>query len=256
MKNNTRKEKDVLGELEIPDNVYWGINTQRAINNFQISGKTFPNSFIHSLALVKKACLLANMELKLIEQELGEKILETLDEIILEDKFLDQFPLDVFQSGSGTQTNMNMNEVVANITNEKLGRKMGEKEPVHPNDHVNRSQSSNDVIPTTMHLSTIHALQKILLPAIKNTILVLACKIDEFKDIIKVSRTHLQDSVPIPLSLEFEVYKKQLEISEKRIFDSFEELLTISLGGTAVGTGINAPTNFSELAIKHLSKIT
>ncbi|MCG3226021.1 MAG: class II fumarate hydratase [Candidatus Heimdallarchaeota archaeon] len=256
MKNNTRKEKDILGELEIPDDVYWGISTQRAINNFQISGKTFSYSFIHSLALVKKACLLANMELKLIEQELGEKILETLDDMILEDKFLDQFPLDVFQSGSGTQTNMNMNEVVSNITNEKLGRKKGGKEPVHPNDHVNRSQSSNDVIPTTMHLSTIHVLQKILLPVIRNTILVLTFKIDEFKDIIKVSRTHLQDAVPIPLSLEFEVYKKQLEISEKRIFDSFEELLNISLGGTAVGTGINAPKNFSELAIKHLSKIT
>ncbi|MHA2309418.1 MAG: lyase family protein, partial [Candidatus Heimdallarchaeaceae archaeon] len=186
----------------------------------------------------------------------GEKILETLDEMILEDKFLDQFPLDVFQSGSGTQTNMNMNEVVANVTNEKLGHKKGEKEPVHPNDHVNRSQSSNDVIPTTMHLSAIHVLQKNLLPAIKITVLVLSFKIDEFKDIIKVSRTHLQDAVPIPLSMEFEVYKKQLEISEKRIFDSFEELLTISLGGTAVGTGINAPKNFSELAIKHFSKIT
>ncbi|MHA1955148.1 MAG: lyase family protein, partial [Candidatus Heimdallarchaeaceae archaeon] len=180
MRNNTRKEKDILGELEIPDDVYWSINTQRAIDNFQVSGKTFPNSFIHSLALVKKACLLANMELKLIEKELGEKILETLDEMILEDKFLDQFPLDVFQSGSGTQTNMNMNEVVANVTNEKLGHKKGEKEPVHPNDHVNRSQSSNDVIPTTMHLSAIHVLQKNLLPAIKNTVLVLSFKIDEF----------------------------------------------------------------------------
>ncbi|NPD88675.1 MAG: hypothetical protein HGN29_08115 [Asgard group archaeon] len=135
MKNNTRKEKDILGGLEIPDDVYWGINTQRAINNFQISGKTFPYSFIHSLASVKKACLLANIELKLVEQKLGESMLETLDEIILENKFLDQFPLDMFQSGSGTQTNMNMNEVIANITNEKLGHKKGEKKPVHPNDH-------------------------------------------------------------------------------------------------------------------------
>ena len=256
MKNNTRKEKDVLGELEIPDEVYWGINTQRAINNFQISGKTFPHSFIHSLAFVKKACLLANLELELINQKLGESILEVLDEMILEEKFFDQFPLDIFQSGSGTQTNMNMNEVVANLTNERLGYEKGKKEPVHPNDHVNKSQSSNDVIPTTMQLSTIHVLQKDLLPSIKNMILNLNFKIDEFKDIIKVSRTHLQDAVPIPLSLEFEVYKKQLETTVKRITDSFDELYQIPLGGTAVGTGINAPKDFPELAVKHLSIIT
>jgi len=256
MKNNTRKEKDVLGELEIPDDVYWSINTQRAIENFQISGKSFPQSFIHSLALVKKSCLLTNLELKLIDQQLGKTILEVLDDIILENKYLDQFPLDIFQSGSGTQTNMNMNEVVANVANERLGFRKGEKKPAHPNDHVNMSQSSNDVIPTTMHLSTIHTLQKDLLPAIKNFILNLSLKIDEFKDIVKVSRTHLQDAVPIPLSLEFEVYKKQLEIAEVRINGAFEELFYIPLGGTAVGTGINAPTNFSKRVVENLSKIT
>ncbi|MFW9948425.1 MAG: lyase family protein, partial [Candidatus Odinarchaeota archaeon] len=204
-----RIEKDVLGEIELPNNVLWGINTQRAIKNFKISGKTFPDIFIISLAQVKKACLLANLDLRLINNEIGEAILKGANEILEKNKHLDQFPIDVFQTGSGTQTNMNMNEVLANRANQILGYPMGQKEPVHPNDHVNKGQSSNDVIPTTMHISALHMINETLFPSLDRLKESLSRKIEEFKDFIKVGRTHLQDAVPIPLSLEFEVYKKQ-----------------------------------------------
>ena len=147
MRRKTRTEKDVLGELEVPAHAYWGINTERAIRNFKISGRTFPKVFLIALARVKKACLLANMETDTIEDSLGKAILQAVDEILEDGKFLTQFPIDVFQTGSGTQTNMNMNEVLANRANEILGHPLGQKSPVHPNDHVNKGQSSNDVIP-------------------------------------------------------------------------------------------------------------
>ncbi|GAH41012.1 unnamed protein product, partial [marine sediment metagenome] len=158
---NYRIEKDVLGEVKVPNDVYWGINTQRAIQNFQISGKRFPNIFIMSLAQLKKACLVANMELGLIDKEIGAAILQAVNEILKEEKHLDQFPIDIYQTGSGTQTNMNMNEVLANRASQILGSPMGKKHPVHPNDHVNKSQSSNDVIPSTMHISTVQMIQKL-----------------------------------------------------------------------------------------------
>jgi len=255
MNDKSRIEKDILGEIEIPSDVYWGINTQRALENFQISGKTFPSSFILALTQVKKACLLANMELGLIDEKLGKTILSVVDEII-EGKLLDQFPIDVFQTGSGTQTNMNMNEVIANRANEILGHPLGQKHPIHPNDHVNKGQSSNDVIPTAMHLSALALLQNFLLPSIQELIIILENKIIEFKDIIKVGRTHLQDAVPIPLSLEFEVYKKQFINSVNRLVDACIELSILPLGGTAIGTGINTHKDFSGLAIKHLSEIS
>ncbi|MFW9783125.1 MAG: class II fumarate hydratase [Candidatus Heimdallarchaeota archaeon] len=251
-----RIEKDVLGEIQVPANVYWGINTQRAIQNFQISGKNLPSTFILSLANVKKACLMANLELKLIDQQKADAILKSLDEILNEKKYLDQFPIDVFQTGSGTQTNMNMNEVVANRANEILGHPLGKKSPVHPNDDVNKCQSSNDVIPSAMHLSTIHLIREKLIPSLKNLKNNLDLKIKQFKDIIKVGRTHLQDAVPIPLSLEFEVYRKQIEISLQRVNNILEELLFIPIGGTVIGTGLNSHDKFSDLAVQHLSKIT
>ena len=211
---NFRIEKDVLGEIKVPNDAYWGVNTQRAIENFQISGKVFPKIFITSLAQLKKSCLLANIELELIEKNHGNAILKAVDEILDEGKYLDQFPIDFFQTGSGTQTNMNMNEVLANRANQILGFPMGNKHPIHPNDHVNKGQSSNDVIPTTMHIATLHMIQK-LIPTLERLIKHLDIKILEFKDIVKVGRTHLQDAVPIPLSLEFEVYRKHLiEISD------------------------------------------
>ena len=250
-----RKEKDVLGELEVPSDVYWGINTQRAIQTFQISGKKFPTIFIKSLAQLKKACLLANMELNLINKEHGNAILQAINEILEEEKHLDQFPIDIFQTGSGTQTNMNMNEVLANRASQILGFPMGKKHPIHPNDHVNKSQSSNDIIPSTMHVSIIHMVSK-LIPELKRLIEVLSKKVEEFKEIVKVGRTHLQDAVPIPLSLEFKVYKKQIEVNIVRLSRVIEELYYIPMGGTALGTGLNAHKDFARLTISQLSTIT
>jgi len=250
-----RVEKDVLGELEVPTDAYWGINTQRAIKNFQISGKKFPEIFIRSLAQLKKACLLANMELGLIDKNNGNAIDDALNEILEENKHIDQFPIDIFQTGSGTQTNMNMNEVLANRANEILGFPMGRKHPIHPNDHVNKGQSSNDVIPSTMHVSALHMIQK-LLPTLERLVESLETKIKEFKDIVKVGRTHLQDAVPIPLSLEFEVYKKQIETNIERLRSACNELYYIPIGGTALGTGLNAHEDFAKLTIAHLSNIT
>ena len=250
-----RIEKDVLGEIEVPSNVYWGVNTQRAIKNFQISGVKFPTIFITSLAELKKACLLANMDLDLLEKEKGDAILKAINEILEESKYIDQFPIDIFQTGSGTQTNMNMNEVLANRANQILGFPMGKKQPIHPNDHVNKSQSSNDVIPSTMHISALHMIQK-LFPTLERLVESLETKIKEFKDIVKVGRTHLQDAVPIPLSLEFEVYKKQIETNIERLRSACNELYYIPIGGTALGTGLNAHEDFAKLTIAHLSKIT
>lgn len=253
MRKQTRTEKDVLGELEVPAEVYWGINTQRAIKNFQISGKRFPKVFIQSLAEVKKACLLANLELDLIDKAKGDALLQSMNEIIDEDKLLNQFPIDVFQTGSGTQTNMNMNEVLANRANEILGSPMGKKEPVHPNDHVNKGQSTNDVFPAAMHLSILSLLTDKLRPSIEKLKESLERKIKQFDGIVKVGRTHLQDAVPIPLSLEFEVYKRQLEVNTNRLGNVFKELEFISLGGTAVGTGIGAHKDFGKRAVHYLS---
>lgn len=256
MNNDTRVEKDVLGELEIPKNVYWGINTQRAVENFKISNKLFPPIFIKSLTQVKKACLLANLELNLIDDEIGRALQQAINEILEENKFLDQFPIDVFQTGSGTQTNMNVNEVLANRANEILGFPLGNKYPVHPNDHVNKGQSSNDVIPTTMHLSVLYILEQRLFPTISRLKNELENKIKEFDDIIKVGRTHLQDAVPIPLSLEFEVYLQQVKINEQRLKKAFEELCIIPIGGTALGTGINTHKDFADLTASKLSEIS
>lgn len=251
-----RIEKDVMGEVRVPAGVYWGVNTQRAIENFQISGRKFPVVFITSLAKIKKACLLANMELGVIDKEKGDAILRAAGELLEEGRFLDQFPVDVYQTGSGTQTNMNMNEVLANRANEILGFPLGGKHPVHPNDHVNSGQSSNDVIPAAMHVAALHLAGERLLPALEKLRKTLDDKIEQFKGIVKVGRTHLQDAVPIPLSLEFQVYRRQVAKGMVRIKAAMDELRELPLGGTAVGTGINAPKNFGTSAVKKLSDIT
>jgi fumarate hydratase class II len=250
-----RIEKDILGELEVPIDAYWGINTQRALKNFQISSKKFPEIFIRSLAQLKKACLLANIELGLIEINYGNALDNALNEILEENMYLDQFPIDVYQTGSGTQTNMNMNEVLANRGNEILGFPMGKKHPIHPNDHVNKGQSSNDVIPSTMHVSALHMVRR-LLPTLERLVESLEAKINEYEGIVKVGRTHLQDAVPIPLSLEFEVYKKQIETNIERLQSACNELYYIPIGGTALGTGLNAHEDFAKLTVNQLSKIT
>ncbi|UCH05305.1 MAG: class II fumarate hydratase [Candidatus Thorarchaeota archaeon] len=253
---NSRKEKDAFGEMEVPADAYWGISTQRAVRNFKISGRQMPKQFILALATVKKACLLANLDLGTIESELANAISKSVDEILLEKKMLDQFPVDIFQTGSGTQSNMNMNEVLANRANEVLGHPRGTKSPVHPNDHVNLSQSSNDVIPTAMHIAALAASTSDMVPSLKKLIQSLANKIAEFADVIKVGRTHLEDAVPIPLSMELEVYRLQMANNLRDLEAVHEELVIVPIGGTAVGTGLNAPEGFAEKAVEHLSRLT
>jgi len=251
----TRTEKDVLGELDVSTDAYWGINTQRAIENFQISGLRFSQRFILSLAKVKKACVLSNIESADLDEDLGTVVLQAVNEMLDEKRFLDQFPIDVFQTGSGTQTNMNMNEVLANRANEILGHPKGMKSPVHPNDHINKGQSSNDIIPTAMHLAALEAISADLLPSIETLICALERKIEQFKDIVKVGRTHLQDAVPIPLSTEFEVYRRQFSEVGKALHSTLDELAMVPVGGTVLGTGLNAPKGFAERVATHLSDI-
>ncbi|MDH4212533.1 MAG: class II fumarate hydratase [Candidatus Thorarchaeota archaeon] len=252
----TRREKDSIGELDVPLDVYWGINTQRAILNFKISGRQFPHEFIIALAQVKRACLTANIASKKIDKKIGVAIGKAIDEILKEGKLLDQFPIDIFQTGSGTQTNSNMNEVLSNRANEILGQPKGYKSPVHPNDTVNASQSSNDVIPTAMYIAVLNTIRDSLLSPLKHLRRALEEKINEFEGIVKVGRTHLQDAVPIGLSTEFAVYKKQVETFIAKDLSSVIETLSIlPIGGTALGTGLNAPDGFAEKAVKELSKI-
>ena len=246
----------MLGELEVPKNAYWGINTQRAIHNFRISGERFPESFLLALGTVKKACVKANLDSGQVDDEKGKAILQAIDELLQDKRLLDQFPLDIFQTGSGTQINMNMNEVLSNRANEILGYPRGTKFPVHPNDHVNKSQSSNDVIPTAMNLSILQLLKSKLFPALNLLERNLVRKINDFRDIIKVGRTHLQDAVPIRLSSEFEVYLRQIQLSRTRLRNVRAELCAVPIGGTAVGTGLGADRNFGKLAVAHLGKIS
>ncbi|MHA3963854.1 MAG: class II fumarate hydratase [Candidatus Thorarchaeota archaeon SMTZ1-45] len=252
----TRREKDSIGELDVPADAYWGINTQRALMNFKISGRSFSSEFIHSLAQVKKACLLANRTAGLIPDDFATALETAIDEVI-QGKFDDQFPIDIFQTGSGTQTNMNMNEVLSNRANEILGHPRGSKSPVHPNNTVNMSQSSNDVIPTAMHVSTLIAIRDNLLPSLSRLRMALDEKIKQFDDVVKIGRTHLQDAVPIPLSTEFRVYKEQIESSiDRDLANASEGLLILAIGGTALGTGLNTPKGFAKNAVGELSKIT
>ncbi len=197
-----RSEKDSMGTMQVPRDAYWGAQTQRALENFPISGWRFPRSFLRALGLIKKAAAQTNVELGLLEEKLGEAIAQAAEEVIA-GKLDEHFPLDIFQTGSGTSTNMNANEVIANRANEILGGKIGALKPVHPNDHVNSGQSSNDVIPSCMHIAAHEEIEKRLLPALEALNEALEIKAGEFDDIIKIGRTHLQDATPIRLGQEF-----------------------------------------------------
>jgi fumarate hydratase class II len=252
----TRVESDSIGNLDVPLDAYWGINTQRALENFRISGRTFPKEFIVALAQVKKACLVANISFKKVDKKLGVAINQAIDEILKENKYFDQFPIDIFQTGSGTQTNMNMNEVLSNRANEILGQPKGTKSPVHPNNTINASQSSNDVIPTAMHIAALNTIRDSLLGPMKHLRRALDEKITEFQDVVKVGRTHLQDAVPIGLSTELAVYKRQVEnFIAKDLSVVIETLSILPIGGTALGTGLNAPEGFAERVVKELGRI-
>ena len=251
----TRTETDTFGPIEVPADHYWGAQTERSLHNFKIGGERQPLPLIHALGLIKKAAAMANMKAKKLSPDLGKAIIAAADEVI-DGKLDDNFPLVVWQTGSGTQTNMNVNEVIANRAIEMLGGEMGSKKPVHPNDHVNMSQSSNDSFPTAIHIST--ALETInkLFPAIDHLTIALKDKEKEFSKIIKIGRTHTQDATPITLGQEFSGYRAALEHNRKRIEAALQDVLKLAQGGTAVGTGLNAPIGFDKDFVEAVTDIT
>jgi fumarate hydratase class II len=257
MKKNSqfRIETDAIGKVRIPIQAHWGIQTQRALENFPKSGLTFSPQFMQTLALVKFAAAQANLTLNLLDKEIGNAILQAAREI-MDGKWDDQFQVDIFQTGSGTSSHMNMNEVIASRANEILGGRRGDRSPVHPNDHVNLAQSSNDVIPSCIHISAYRSIQQQLIPVINELGKELIKKADEFDSVIKLGRTHLQDATPVRLGQEFRGYATMVIRSIERIKNSSGYLLELALGGTAVGTGINRDPRFPALAIKNINRLT
>tara|TARA_B110000116_G_scaffold52699_1_gene44247 strand:- start:1124 stop:2512 length:1389 start_codon:yes stop_codon:yes gene_type:complete len=247
-----RIEKDSLGEMQVPENAYYGAQTQRAVENFKISNLRFSEQFIKSLALIKKSAAIVNNKLGLIENDVSKIIIDVSDEII-SGKYMNEFVIDIFQTGSGTSTNMNINEVIANIAAEKMGGEKGDKNVIHPNDHVNLGQSSNDVIPTAIHLALIESISIKLIPSLNLLSNEIQSKSKEFESVIKTGRTHLQDATPITLGQEFYGYYGQISNAIKKLNDSINWLSEVALGGTAVGTGINTHKDFSKMVCKELS---
>jgi len=250
-----RIEKDSFGDIEVPAESYWGAQTQRSLENFKIGREKMPIELIKAMALVKKAAALTNVELKVLDEKIGNAIIKAADEII-EGKHDQEFPLVVWQTGSGTQTNMNVNEVISNRAIEIMGGEKGSKKPVHPNDHVNMGQSSNDTFPTAMHVATVMEIKQHLLPSIQYLKDHLAAKQKAFEDIIKIGRTHLQDATPMTLGQEFSGYVMQLELGMERIMSVLPRLYYLAQGGTAVGTGLNAIKTFDEKIVAHLARLT
>ncbi len=250
-----RKEKDTLGEILVKNDKYWGAQTQRAIENFPIGNEKMPINVIRALGIVKKAAARVNFQSKLITEDKWKLIDRVCDEII--DGQLDKhFMLPVWQTGSGTQTNMNVNEVIANRASELSDQPLGSKKPVHPNDDVNRSQSSNDVFPTAMHIAATAEIKKYLLPALRYFHQSLQAKAEEFNSIIKMGRTHCMDATPLTLGQEFSGYARQIEQGISAVEKALPPLSEIALGGTSVGTGINTPEGYAENVAKEISRIT
>lgn len=255
MSKKTRVETDSLGSIKVPSEKYWGAQTQRSIQNFPIGTEKMPIELIHALGIVKKAAALVNHELGLLTPKKKELIVKTCDEL-LSGKLDEHFDLVVWQTGSGTQTNMNINEVIANRAIEKAGGVIGSKTPIHPNDDVNMSQSSNDVFPTAMHIATMTALQKKLLPSLKLLAKGFRVKSAQFKKIVKVGRTHLMDAAPLTLGQEFSGYAVQIENSIRALEATLPSISELALGGTAVGTGLNSPDHFDKKTAAVISKLT
>jgi fumarate hydratase class II len=249
-----RTERDSMGEVRVPKQAYYGAQTQRAVENFPISGLGFPPRFVRALAIIKHAAASANQELGLLDSKIADVIRVAASEV-MEGKLDKEFVVDIFQTGSGTSTNMNANEVIANRALELLDKERGSKE-VHPNDHVNMSQSSNDVIPTAMHVAALEAIQRELLPALQGLHRALTAKANEFDRIVKIGRTHLADATPIRLGQEFSGYARQIELSIDRVGAAASGLEELALGGTAVGTGINTHPEFPSRTIKKISQMT
>jgi fumarate hydratase class II len=256
MKEQTfRIETDSMGAVQVPASAYYGAQTQRAVQNFPISGLRFPREFIRSLALIKGAAAKVNLELGFISREVAEAISQAAREVA-QGKFDDHFPVDIFQTGSGTSTNMNANEVIANRAIELLGGEIGSKSPVHPNDQVNRGQSSNDVIPTAINLSVAESIKGGLIEALNKCEDELQAKSKQFDPIIKIGRTHLQDATPVRLGQEFGGYARQIALARGRIELALAGLMELALGGTATGTGLNAPIGFASKVIALLAEET
>jgi len=253
MKN--RIEKDSFGPVEVPAQRLWGAQTQRSLENFNISGERQPREIIRALTQIKRSSAVVNHLMGLLDDRKASAIIAAADEV-LAGKHDDEFPLVVWQTGSGTQTHMNVNEVLANRASELLGGPRGEGRLVHPNDDVNMGQSSNDVFPTAMHVAAVDAIRNRLLPSLMKLKATLAAKSEEFKDIVKIGRTHLQDATPLTLGQEFSGYAAQLEQADRHLHGTLPHLCELALGGTAVGTGLNAPAGYAEKAAAELARLT
>ncbi len=254
-KTTTRIETDSFGPIEVNSNVYWGAQTQRFLGNFKIGWEKQPASIVRALGIVKRAAAEANTKLKRLDPAICKTIVLAAQEVI-DGRLDDHFPVSVWQTGSGTQSNMNANEVISNRAIEMLGGVMGSKTPVHPNDHVNMSQSSNDTYPTAMHIACVEEIVHHLLPALKHLHMALARKSRSWAKIIKIGRTHTQDATPLTLGQEFGGYAQQIENGINRIEQTLPMLMQLAQGGTAVGTGLNAPVGFAEEVAKRIATIT
>jgi fumarate hydratase class II len=252
---NYRIEKDTMGEVQVPTDRYWGAQTQRSIENFKIGGHKMPIEVIRAFAILKKAAALTNTELANFPKDKADVIAKVCDEI-LEGKLDDHFPLVVWQTGSGTQSNMNVNEVISNRAIEILGGEVGSQKPIHPNDDVNKSQSSNDTFPTAMHIAAYIAIVETMIPKVKTLHDTLAAKSKEFMNVVKIGRTHLMDATPLTLGQELSGYATQLKKSLEAIKNTLPHLAELALGGTAVGTGLNAPKGFAENVAGKIATLT
>jgi fumarate hydratase class II len=251
----TRIESDSMGQIEVPSNVYWGAQTQRSLLHFNIGRDTMPPELIRAFGILKKACALVNQDLGKLSADTAKLIVQSADEVI-SGKLNDQFPLRIWQTGSGTQTNMNVNEVIANRAIELAGGTLGSKKPVHPNDDVNMSQSSNDTFPAAMHIAAAERMRHALIPAIQSVHAAIAAKAEEFKDVVKIGRTHLQDAVPLTFGQEFGGWASLLQRDIRRLEQGLDGLYDLAIGGTAVGTGLNAHPEFAERAAKKIAELT
>lgn len=252
MQEEMRIEKDSIGTIEVPNQALWGAQTQRALINFSIGKDRLPIDLIYALAKIKKAAAVVNNRLHLIEKDKSNLIIHAASEIEA-GKYDNEFPLNVWQTGSGTQSNMNINEVISNIASRETNKPLGSHSPLHPNDHVNRSQSTNDVFPAAIQIATVLLIKRELIPEVNLLLKALKKKSVEWAEIVKVGRTHLQDAVPLTLGQEVSAWHDQIKTAIKRINDSLDELYPLPLGGTAIGTGLNAPQQFDKLIAEEIS---
>ena len=255
MSQKTRQEQDSLGKIKVANTNLWGAQTQRSLKNFRIGNNKMPIEIIHALAIIKMSCAKANQKQKLLSPKLARAIIDAAKQVSL-GKHDEHFPLSVWQTGSGTQTNMNVNEVIANIANRKISKKLGTNSPVHPNDHVNKSQSTNDSFPSAINIASKLKIISELLPALRSMEKVLKSQSQKWKSIIKIGRTHLQDATPLSLGQEFSGYQAQINSNIRRVEGALTNLSYLAQGGTAVGTGLNTKRGFDQIVVSEINKIT